>query len=109
MEGAPEYVPALHSNQSSIEALFSWIRKVGRDKASNYGSGITGRNAIRTNTVENILEKNKMYWKENISIEIDDWQVKELVLGNGIAVERESPEGMAAVTEEKGSIEWFWR
>jgi hypothetical protein len=84
VEGAPDYVPALHSNQSSIEALFSWIRKVGRDRASNYGAGIVGRNAIRTNTAENVLKNNKMYSKDNISIEQDDLQDAELVLGQGL-------------------------
>jgi hypothetical protein len=61
VKGAPNFVPALHSNQSSIEALFSWIRKVGRDRASNYGGGIVDRNVIRTNTAENVLVNNKLY------------------------------------------------
>jgi hypothetical protein len=55
------YVAALHSNQSSVEALFSCVRKMGRDKASNYGLGIGGRNAIGTNTSKNILENNSTY------------------------------------------------
>jgi hypothetical protein len=84
VKGAPEFVPALHSNQSSIEALFLWIRKVGRDRASNYAGGITGRNAIHTNMSENVLAKNKMYSKEDISIEQDDLQDIKLVLGQGL-------------------------
>ena len=58
--------------------------KVGRDKASNYGGGIVGRNAIRTNTAENVFLRNKMYSKEDVSIEQDDLQDMELVLGQGL-------------------------
>jgi hypothetical protein len=73
-----------HSNQSSLEALFSWIRKVGRDRASNYAGGIVGRNVIRTKTADNVLVNNIMYLKEHISIEQDNLQSKELVLGRGL-------------------------
>jgi hypothetical protein len=54
----PEYVPALHSNQSSIEALFSWIRHIGRDSVRDFGGGIGSRNAIRTASNEKVLENN---------------------------------------------------
>jgi hypothetical protein len=82
--GAPGFLPALHSNQSAIEALFSWIRKVGRDRASNYTGGIVARNVIHTNTAEKVLTNNTMYLKEHIAVETYDLQDKELVLGRGL-------------------------
>jgi len=36
----PKYVPFLHSNSSVIEALFSQMRGMNRDKATTYESGL---------------------------------------------------------------------
>ena len=41
------FVPGLHSNQSSIESLFSNIRNDGHDRTDIYGTGILIQN-IRT-------------------------------------------------------------
>ena len=37
---ALEYVPALHSNQSSIENHFSCVREMDKDRCDLYGTGV---------------------------------------------------------------------
>ena len=49
LESSPEimYVPGLHSNQSSIEGLFSNIRSMSKDRTDLYASGILQQNIFR--------------------------------------------------------------
>ena len=65
-EDGPKYVPALHSNQSSLEAFFSHVRALNRDTASKYGMAVISHNAIKTVRSYNVLKNNKMYAMEDI-------------------------------------------
>ena len=49
LESSPEikYVPGLHSNQSSIEGLFSNIRSMSKDRTDLYASGILQQNVFK--------------------------------------------------------------
>jgi hypothetical protein len=80
----PKFVPALHSNQSSIEALFASMRAAGRDSTSKHSGGMSARNGVRTNASENVLANNKMRSKEDVATEQDDLHDSELVLGKGV-------------------------
>ena len=48
-----EFVPALHCNQSSLEATFSSIRHLGKDRIDVYGTGILLSN-IQAFTQKNV-------------------------------------------------------
>ena len=55
------FVPGLHSNQSSIESLFSNIRNDGHDRTDIYGTGILIQN-IRTFSLKNLKPlRSKVY------------------------------------------------
>ena len=57
------YIPALHSNQSSLESVFSRIRFVGKDMTHLYAGGIVQQNIFnqikiyQTNDWKHILSK----------------------------------------------------
>jgi len=55
----PSYVPFLHSNQSSLEATFSHIRRVGGDSSLNYPSAITTINTH--NSIKILNSSNPCY------------------------------------------------
>jgi hypothetical protein len=57
------YVPFLHSNTSTIEALFSQLRSMNRDTPEHYISDLA---AVNTNHVVLALKRNKMYDVEQI-------------------------------------------
>jgi hypothetical protein len=57
------YVPFLHSNTSTLEALFSQLRSMNRDTPERYISGLA---AVNTHHAVLALKRNKMYDVEQI-------------------------------------------
>jgi hypothetical protein len=57
------YVPFLHSNTSTLEALFSQLRSMNRDTPERYISGLA---AVNTHHAVLALKRNKMYDIEQI-------------------------------------------
>jgi hypothetical protein len=57
------YVPFLHSNTSTLEALFSQLRSMNRDTPERYISGLA---AVNTQHAVLALKRNKMYDVEQI-------------------------------------------
>jgi hypothetical protein len=55
----PRYVPGAHSNQSSLEALFSATRAKDHDTVANYGRGISTNNFLSQS--KHALKNNPMY------------------------------------------------
>jgi hypothetical protein len=58
-----EYVPFLHSNTSTLEALFSQLRSMDRDTPERYISGLA---AVNTHHAVLALKRNKMYDTDQI-------------------------------------------
>ncbi len=52
-------MPYKHSNQSSIEALFSYVRGANRDRATSYGAAVSINNLVNS---KNALSKNNKYY-----------------------------------------------
>ena len=50
IDGTGSYVPALHSNQSSIECFFSRIRYMGKEFGEKYASGVVQQNVLNQNS-----------------------------------------------------------
>jgi hypothetical protein len=82
LPNGPKYIPVLHSNQSSLEALFSWIRFMGRDTVSRFGAGVAARNAINTVNYQHVLHNNKMYDRDEVGLEKEDLLTEQQVGGN---------------------------
>jgi hypothetical protein len=57
------YVPFLHSNTSTLEALFSQLRSMNRDSPERYISGLA---AVNTHHAVLALKRNKMYDTDQI-------------------------------------------
>jgi hypothetical protein len=65
-EKAPMYIPALHGNQSSLEAWFGMTRGTGNDTAANYPGWVGAADTARE---MDFLDNNKMYTKDDICSE----------------------------------------
>ena len=63
------YIPVLHSNQSTIESLFSLMRSMNFDRVQNFSKGL-GATDFRHSA--RAVEKSKTYEAENLSDEIHD-------------------------------------
>jgi hypothetical protein len=68
------YVPCKHSNQSSIEALFSYVCGANRDRATSYGAAVSINNLVNS---KNALSKNNKYYStddmvdESTTVQVD--------------------------------------
>ena len=65
------YIPALHSNQSNLEGLFSRIRFMGKDKTHLYAGGILQQNVFNQISSIKKLRGNSSYPVNNISLEMN--------------------------------------
>ena len=74
----PSCVPFLHSNQSSLEATFSHIRRVGGDSSLNYRSAITTINAH--NSIKVLNSSNPCYQGDESEVGLS-WSRFEELLG----------------------------
>jgi hypothetical protein len=62
-ESETMYVPFLHSNTSTLEALFSQMRSMNRDTPERYISGLA---AVNTHHAVLAMKRNKMYCTDQI-------------------------------------------
>ena len=70
------YIPALHSNQSSLESLFYRIRFMGKDKTHLYAGGILQQNVFNQISSIKKLRGNTAYPLSNVSVEVNVKQSK---------------------------------
>ena len=85
LESSPRIslIPTLHSNQSSIENLFSCIRRMSKDRTDKYASGIIEQNLHKSIKCDAIPRGNASYPSSMIGIETN-----RLIDPNGISTEK---------------------
>ena len=74
-----EYIPALHSSQSSIENHFSCVRDIGKDRTDLYGTAVMQLN-FRAN-----MKGNSSYTSNEIDLNVEKCNIlnmKQTVLHN---------------------------
>ena len=65
------YIPALYSNQSNLESLFSRIRFMGKDMTHLYARGILQHNVFNQISSIKKLKGNTSYPVDNITLEMN--------------------------------------
>ena len=85
LESSPRtsLISTLHSNQSSIENLFSCIRRMSKDRTDKYASGIIEQNLHKSIKYDAIPRGNASYPSSMIVIETN-----RLIDPNGISTEK---------------------
>ena len=68
---ATRYIPALISNQSNLESLFSRIRFMGKDMTHLYTGGILQQNVFNQISSIKKLRGNTSYPVNNVSLEMN--------------------------------------
>ena len=94
------YVPALHSNQSSIECFFSRIRYMGKDFSDKYASGVVQQNVL--NQISSIQKKanNSSYPNNTLSNETNVKENRDKEIGLFVRVQKQIYDTM------KNDIDW---